>query len=543
MSGLPSRLRPAEWVLLAVALTATVVGWRLFWFLTDDAFIAFRYVSNSQLGHGYVWNAPPFAPVEGYSSFAFVALLDLVWSVTGLEPPDAANGLSLVFALGSVTLTFVAGRRVLASLAAPQSVALLALTLALVVSNPTFLVWTSSGLETALFNLLIQLWFLALWSSHRGGGHETRDLTIVSLLAALVALTRPDGYLFVLVTGLAIVSALPRGATGHERMRHLVVASAPLGLVVAHLIWRLGTYGEWLPNTYYAKVVGALPESGARYLLSFVLEYALWFPALGAALVLMRARLARPPVRRTLAVLALVAHTGWYCVVAGGDHFEYRVLSHLVPLLALATVAVAVRLAPRYAVIGTATTLILSSVCPWAIWHASQRSTAWTMTTLDSRAAPILPGPLAVYGGWLDSQQAWLHDRSVCMRHQQHRLFAQHMRSFLPARDAPPPWPEGTENPVVQASGVGVVGWVFPAAHVLDWYGLNDWVVARTPVQDAFREHVAHARRPPLGYFEAFEPLLYVEPTRVWRGERRTPLTSDRIASIERAGRAEVLSR
>jgi arabinofuranosyltransferase len=524
---------------LAVALTATVLGWRLFWFLTDDAFIAFRYVSNSQLGHGYVWNAPPFAPVEGYSSFLFVALLDLVWSVTGLEPPDAANGLSLVFALGSVALTFMMAKRALASMAAPQPLALLALTLALVVSNPTFLVWTSSGLETALFNLLIQLWFFSLWSMRP----DPRSSALVSLLAALVALTRPDGYLVVLVTGLAILATLPRGVSIRERARHLVVACAPLGLVAAHLVWRLGTYGEWLPNTYYAKVVGALPESGARYLLSFVLEYTLWLPALGAVVVLARGRFTRPTVHRTLAVVALAGHTGWYCVVAGGDHFEYRVLSHLVPLIALGTVAIAVRLGPRYAVLTTTAALLLASICPWTIWHVSQRTTAWTMTTLDSRIAPSLPGPLATYGGWLDAQQAWLHERTVCMRYQQHRLFAEHMLAFLPKRDAPPPWPAAAENPVVQASGVGVVGWVFPSAHVLDWYGLNDWVVARTPVQEVFREHVAHARRPPPGYFEAFEPLLYVEPTRVWRGERRAPLTADRVALIERAGRAEVLAR
>src|SRR5258708_25938771 len=73
------------------------VGWRAFWFLTDDAFIAFRYVSNSRLGYGYVWNAPPFRPVEGYTSFLWVVLLDVVWRVTGSDPPSAANHLSLVF--------------------------------------------------------------------------------------------------------------------------------------------------------------------------------------------------------------------------------------------------------------------------------------------------------------------------------------------------------------------------------------------------------------------------------------------------------------
>ena len=45
------------------ALAATYHGWRLFWFFTDDAFIAFRYVSNAIAGYGYTWNPPPFRPI------------------------------------------------------------------------------------------------------------------------------------------------------------------------------------------------------------------------------------------------------------------------------------------------------------------------------------------------------------------------------------------------------------------------------------------------------------------------------------------------
>ncbi len=50
-------------------LAAVITGWRELWFLTDDAFIAFRYVSNAMEGRGLVWNPAPFAQVEGYTSF------------------------------------------------------------------------------------------------------------------------------------------------------------------------------------------------------------------------------------------------------------------------------------------------------------------------------------------------------------------------------------------------------------------------------------------------------------------------------------------
>ena len=96
--------------LVAIAVAASiglVFGWWLFWFLCDDAFIAFRYVSNSIAGHGYVWNPPPFRPVDGYTSFAWVALLDLVWRITGVQPPESANVLLLLFAFGVAALAAV----------------------------------------------------------------------------------------------------------------------------------------------------------------------------------------------------------------------------------------------------------------------------------------------------------------------------------------------------------------------------------------------------------------------------------------------------
>ena len=45
----------------------------------------------------------------------------------------------------------------------------------------------------------------------------------------------------------------------------------------------------------------------------------------------------------TLAVAAVSAHVAYYTFVIGGDHFEYRVYSHLVPLLAVSGLWLAAR--------------------------------------------------------------------------------------------------------------------------------------------------------------------------------------------------------
>src|SRR5574341_796899 len=86
----------ATFIVVAAAV-ALYFGWREFWFLTDDAFIAYRYVSNSLHGYGYVWNPEPFRPVEGYTSFLYLVILEAVWHLFGKEPPDSANYISLLF--------------------------------------------------------------------------------------------------------------------------------------------------------------------------------------------------------------------------------------------------------------------------------------------------------------------------------------------------------------------------------------------------------------------------------------------------------------
>ncbi len=64
MSGERSAFRGVGDVALGLAVVfATYAGWRLFWFLTDDAFIDFRYARNSVLGYGLFWKTPPFSPV------------------------------------------------------------------------------------------------------------------------------------------------------------------------------------------------------------------------------------------------------------------------------------------------------------------------------------------------------------------------------------------------------------------------------------------------------------------------------------------------
>ena len=138
------------------------------WFLTDDAFISFRYARNLLEGHGLVFN--PGERVEGYSNFLWVLELAALWGLFGLRPEHVAPWLSVVFTVGTLAamLWWVAR---LAGLSHRWLVAWMAL--GLVCSSATFAVWTSGGgLETRQFTFFIVLSVvcLTLYGNRLGGG-------------------------------------------------------------------------------------------------------------------------------------------------------------------------------------------------------------------------------------------------------------------------------------------------------------------------------------------------------------------------------------
>ncbi len=493
MSAGPAvRRRAALFLVSAAAVAGAVAGWRLFWFLTDDAYIAFRYAANSLAGHGLVWNPPPFRPVEGYTSFLWVVLLRAVWRWAGIEPPAMANALSLGCGLATLAL---AGRWLwrlrLPEPLAQHRVALLALVWLGVITNRTFLAWLSSGLETALSNLLFTGWlYLALQSREARGRWWGPRLAAV---AALAALTRPDGLLLAAATLAIVILARPPGARSPAgAWARAALAAWPLAALAIHLFWRRSYYGEWLPNTYAAKAIGVWPASGGRYLASFAFEYGLWLwvlLALAAWLASgrpgwpgLRERIARGGAPAAVAGAALAAHLAYYTLVIGGDHFEYRVLSHLVPLLFLLAVALVARtrMRPREALVTLALMVFVSWPLPWIHWLETRglRSRAETYE-LARPIAPHFAAPLRPAVALWDRWQSWLIGHSVGMRHQEHKIFHTALVAMHPSRAAGAAL--GWESrPVIAAPSVGVLGWVLPNVAVIDRFGLNDRVIARS---------------------------------------------------------------
>jgi arabinofuranosyltransferase len=124
--------------------------------------------------------------------------------------------------------------------------------------------------------------------------------------------------------------AAHRLVTTRAPVRTWIAAIAPaVVLVGGWFAWKVATYGDILPNTYYAKS-GSNIAHGAAYVWMFAGAYVLWPFLVGiAAVAIVRRRAAKLP-------LALVAVQVAYVIAVGGDFMEFRFVVPLLPPLAVA---------------------------------------------------------------------------------------------------------------------------------------------------------------------------------------------------------------
>jgi arabinofuranosyltransferase len=319
---------PALAAALAATLALLLAHARFYAFLTDDAFISFRYARNLAHGHGLVFN-PGFERVEGASNLLWVLILAAL-EVAHVAPERAATvlGFALTVVLWAMVAWFAVREHAREGARWTAVVAPL-----LLASTRSVAVWSTSGLETRLFEVLVIGGALRLVVDvERTLDRRPTSFTPAAVLFALAVLTRPDGLLFALAAFGAAAGTLMLRRRFDGRA---LVGAWPLPAIVAALFaFRLAYYGYPWPNTYYAKVGAPWWSSGLKYLAAFTLEYAayLWLPLIALAVAHRRARGALFP---PLLFAALVVPHALYVASIGGDHFEYRPLDLYLPLLFL----------------------------------------------------------------------------------------------------------------------------------------------------------------------------------------------------------------
>ena len=324
----PAPFRPSipAWILFALAVGLFLAHAQFFrpW-VEDDTYISLQYARNLVQGQGLVFN--PGEKVEGFSNPSWVAV-GAVALALGQEP---VAFLQVVGMLCGLVVLWLSWRLAADLLDRPTAVTALApLALALTPMLPRHSV---TGLETALFagGLLA-----AVFGLGRGG----RGARLVWGLAGLVILvtTRPEGMALALT--LALWRWWSHGRQDRAAVLAVIVAGATAGAI---LIARLIYYGDWVANTFHAKV-SASPRGffeGVLYTVDFLRDSG------GGVLVLFfLALLLFRGGRRLFSLLAVAVGLMTLVVLAaGGDwmHF-YRFFVPVYPLLVAGAAAGAGRL-------------------------------------------------------------------------------------------------------------------------------------------------------------------------------------------------------
>ncbi len=490
------------------------------WFLCDDAFISFRYVRNLVEGRGLVFN--PGERVEGYTNLLWVLKLTALWKVFGLRPEHVAPWLSVLCTIGTLAATawwtaLLPGLR--------RRGLVIWMALGLLCTSATFAVWTSGGgLETRQFTFFVVLAvvFLSVRSDSR------RGLLGVSLSLVAAAYTRPEGLLIAACCfGWFVVQRSLAAERSRVALRELGWLILPfVAFVGAQFLFRYGYYGEWLPNTYYAKHVRPWYESGFNYLWAAAIETGLYLLMPLAVVAMRRAWRERGDLRLALPFACILPHMA-YVFRLGGDYFEYRPLDFYWPLLAVPAASGIVHL-------GSAAADLLRRI---------RSARAMNLRPVPGVCAVVLFVPTLFYAGALQGhllfQGAGIGDyqerfhpevnpenagwllaapgmrvlasisnelrgrmtrQLVGLRFAEHREAAKlklkewadyrHLeRGAFPA------------DAVTATGALGIQSYYLPDLRVVDGHGLVDGVVARNPVVRPNSERLmAHDRTPPPGY-------------------------------------------
>lgn len=236
--------------------------------IVDAAAITFAYARSIATGAGPVLQ-PGGDPVEGYSNPAWMAVLvvgrwlDLFDRGSWFGVPDYVafpKLLALLCCLGVFCCLYLAARSL-----SSRPVLVTALAGSVTAAVPAFVIWTVSGLENSLLALAVAgIAALLVRAASEGRVPSGRVAAGCGLLAALAALTRPDGLTYAVALPAAAVLALRRRtvpATLRATVISLVAFAVPAGI---YLGWRLSTFGEYLPNTALAKAQGLPARRASR---------------------------------------------------------------------------------------------------------------------------------------------------------------------------------------------------------------------------------------------------------------------------------------
>lgn len=255
--------RKLQFIILPLISLVLICHALHFNYISDDAFISFRYVKNFIQGNGLVYNIGE--KVEGYTNFLWVIILSL-FAKTGFDIVNAAKGLGIILGILNILCIF----RISTLLSTKPSLFSF-LPALLVATCAPFAVWITGGLETHLFT------FLILSACLYDFKHTFKKSTISSILFALAVLTRPDG--IIIFAASMFVKTLYWMVTKDDVVKNTVKSFTAFSIIfVPYFLWRYFYFGYLFPNTYYVRAIhnSFTYMRGVKYVTGFFSEFG-WF--------------------------------------------------------------------------------------------------------------------------------------------------------------------------------------------------------------------------------------------------------------------------
>lgn len=265
------------WVLLAAVGVCLVSARILMPYIPDDSYISFRYAENLVKGHGLTFN-PGEPPVEAYSNLLWILGCAFLYQA-GFDLPSAIPLMgTLIATLNILLLWLILQRR-------NRDPLQMFFPLVLLAASGPFIMYAVSGLETALFALLLLVMMFLL--DHLLETGRTLYSVLLAVAGVLLALCRPEGLLafpFIVVVVLLITRKQKDSTFTRTRKKTLLVGSAVfVGIMVVYHIWRIGYFGEVLPTPFLSKAGGGKTIFNAWFknLYDYYVKHGDYYPPVG----------------------------------------------------------------------------------------------------------------------------------------------------------------------------------------------------------------------------------------------------------------------
>ena len=466
-----ANLSPAQSRCIGTAsvIWVTLLALRNSW-VADDAYITLRTIDNLFQGCALGFNC--VERVQAYTHPLWLLCLTVARFLTGeLHYTTIAFGVACT-ALAAYWLVF---RVATNQLVGAGIVGLLTL-------SRTFLDFSVCGLENPLTHLLLALTL----SAYCSGAPAAKQLRRVSWLAGLTMLNRLDAVLLVAPLVGHCVLRCVRSKTTIRAMGPALWGLAPL------FVWELFSllyYGFLVPNTAYAKLGSAIPQSQLTHQGLLYLGSTLHFDPVVPLLLVLAVASQWPLWRSTQAAAALgiVSYVA-YVVWVGGDFMNGRFLTPPLFLAASILSQGGVAATPLgMGVLYVSGTILAYAHLPFSHLNINPQPATGPAPTnsvgvANERAHFIQNGTLA-------------SATRVPGHPQQFRWYQQGRRALA------------RQGVVVKRSAIGYFGFAAgPNRHVVDFNGLADPLLARLPAKYNPQWRQGHfARKIPAGYIASLE--------------------------------------